>query len=109
MMRRLRFADAGASSSAARPVAAAPRAAVVAVEVQIASTAEPLVTRATVAHWLNVSQATVDREARDGVLVHVRVRGMVRFRPEDVRRYLAASAEPEGHRVDPARPGIEPG
>jgi excisionase family DNA binding protein len=100
-MRRLVFVDARAPSSA-RPATSAHRAAAVAVEVQIASRVESLVTRATVAHWLNVSQATVDREVRDGALVQVRVRRMVRFRPEDVRRYLAESAQRDGH-----HPGTE--
>lgn len=100
-MRRLLSVDSGASSSAARPAAVADRAAEVAVEVQIVSRVEPLVTRATVAHWLNVSQATVDREARDGALVHVRVRGGVRFRPEDVRRYVAESTERASTSTEP--------
>ncbi len=93
MMRRLLLA---AVADARDEPAADRRAAALAVEVQVTPPLEQLVTRATVAHWLNVSQATVDREARDGALVHVRIRGTVRFRPEDVRRYLLSRHSENG-------------
>ena len=40
------------------------------------------------AKLLGVSPRTVQRMVKDGELVPVRVRGQVRFQPEDIRRYI---------------------
>ncbi|SMX75868.1 helix-turn-helix domain-containing protein [Brevibacterium linens] len=50
-----------------------------------------LYSRAQLAELLSVSESTIRREERAGLLRTVRVRGKVRYRESDVREYLKAA------------------
>lgn len=52
---------------------------------------QPLLTDREVAELLGVSRTTVRRLRYDGELPYVRIAGVVRMRPEDVARYVAAA------------------
>lgn len=50
----------------------------------------PLFTKVSASEYLGLSERTLDRIVRDGELPAYRVRGQLRFRFEDIERYLAA-------------------
>ena len=50
-----------------------------------------LMTKAEAARFLGVSTRTLDRERAAGRIRHVRVRGQIRFRPEQVEQYVRSS------------------
>jgi len=51
-----------------------------------------LYTTETLAEYLQVSPHTVRREREAGRLPFVRIRDLIRYRPEDVEAYLASQA-----------------
>ena len=56
----------------------------------------PLLTKAAVAKYLGVCQATVGRYAQDGLLPYSRVGIFYRFRPQDVEEFLIRSKNRNG-------------
>ena len=52
-----------------------------------------LYTTETLADYLQVSPHTVRRERESGRLPFVRIRDLVRYRPEDVETYLATQSQ----------------
>ena len=61
---------------------------------------EPMIAQRTVANWLNVSEKTVELWRSKGIGPrHHRLngpRGAIRYRPADVRDWLASNANEEG-------------
>lgn len=51
-----------------------------------------LFTTESLAEYLQVSPHTVRREREAGRLPYIRIRDLIRYRPEDVEAYLAAQA-----------------
>lgn len=59
------------------------------------NTAEPLWTADDVAAYLKVSRSWVYHRAESGRLPHVRVGGLIRFQPHEIRAFIeTVSAEP---------------
>lgn len=52
-----------------------------------------LFTTETLADYLQVSPHTVRREREAGRLPYIRIRDLIRYRPEDVESYLANQAQ----------------
>lgn len=52
-----------------------------------------LYTTETLAEYLQVSPHTVRRERESGRLPFVRIRDLIRYRPDDVETYLASQAQ----------------
>lgn len=70
------------------------------------TTPEPLWTVADVARFLSMSPQWVYKHAELGDLPCLRLGASLRFKPEDVRRYVDQRARPAGPRVLPLhRPG----
>lgn len=63
---------------------------------------QTLFTTETLAEFLQVSPHTVRREREAGRLPFVRIRDLVRYRPEDVEAYLASQAH-DGYEAGRAR------
>lgn len=53
---------------------------------------DSLLTKKEVADFLRVSVKTVERMVADGELKAIRIRGQVRFDPEDIRALIASKA-----------------
>lgn len=52
-----------------------------------------LYTTETLAEFLQVSPHTVRREREAGRLPYIRIRDLIRYRPEDVEAYLSAQSQ----------------
>ncbi len=52
-----------------------------------------LFTTETLADYLQVSPHTVRREREAGRLPYIRIRDLIRYRPEDVESYLSSQAQ----------------
>ena len=63
-----------------------------------------LYTTETLAEYLQVSPHTVRREREAGRLPFVRIRDLIRYRPEDVEAYLANQAQDQAHVRTAAQP-----
>jgi excisionase family DNA binding protein len=61
---------------------------------ETATVIAPLLSPDAVAHTLAISRKGVYRLHRDGLLPAVRVRGVLRFEPEAVSRYIAGQRTP---------------
>lgn len=55
--------------------------------------ARPLFTKKSLCAYLGVSQSTLDRLVSAGKLASCRIGGQVRFRPDDVEDFIAATKE----------------
>jgi len=52
-------------------------------------TQEPLLTRNEVAERLRVTRKTLERWEQSGILLPVRMEGLIRYRPQDVEDFIA--------------------
>lgn len=62
-----------------------------------------LFTTETLAEYLQVSPHTVRREREAGRLPFIRIRDLIRYRPEDVESYLAGQVREEPGMRSPGR------
>lgn len=51
-------------------------------------TTKPLMSRKQLAEWVGVSEATIDRDRKDGVLKATKIRGRVMFNQQQIDRWL---------------------